>query len=87
MSDASESSFDYNSDLLSISSIDTNYDLSSCDDLSSADGSESEYPEEAADDVEVPWVKEGIPRPNFPFTSDPARIIFWRYLSYSWISI
>ncbi|CAH1958460.1 unnamed protein product [Acanthoscelides obtectus] len=28
--------------------------------------------EEAADDVDVPWVKEGIPRPNFPFTSDPG---------------
>ncbi|CAH2013586.1 unnamed protein product [Acanthoscelides obtectus] len=32
----------------------------------------SEYPEDAADDIEVPWAKEGIPHPNFPFTSDPG---------------
>nr|CAH7752477.1 unnamed protein product [Callosobruchus chinensis] len=72
LSSDSESSdlFEYDSDLVSISSLDSDFELSSSDELLSDDEAENEQLEDREDDIELPWVREGIPRPHFSFSCD-----------------
>nr|CAI5851431.1 unnamed protein product [Callosobruchus analis] len=66
----SSDSFEYDSDLVSISSLDSDFELSSSDELLSDDEAENEQLEDREDDIELPWVREGIPRPHFSFSCD-----------------
>nr|CAH7748299.1 unnamed protein product [Callosobruchus chinensis] len=66
----SSDSFEYDSDLVSISSLDSDFELSSSDELLSDDEAENEQLEDTEDDIELPWVREGIPRPHFSFSCD-----------------
>lgn len=63
-SDSEDSELPDGDSLLSISSLDSDYDLSSGDDSSEQSDDEVEAPP-----IDVPWINTGIPRPYFPFTS------------------